>query len=322
MNRSAPRAAAPALTAVLAAAVLAVPVAGLVAAVPRAARAAPDAPTESRALLYPEATAAGRAPPELRVRVDGTPVTVYLPHHPLDPRPAVHLLTMPTELGLRVAEHTAYLFTTAKARAGDTGTLTLTLADGRPLTFTVRLVPAAASADASVEVHLPEDRHTLPARCQAAVQEAKDALAECRESDQKRAVALIASLMLDAPQRGRLLEERHVRWRDKQHRIFVQAVDAVRLFGRTYLRLEVDNRDGSGKPWRPGAATVSLVGPGPRLQSLPVVPVYQLQEIDSGQAGMVVLSVKTPQVSAGAHVRLTLEEKGGSRHLVIEGLAL
>ncbi len=320
MNRSAPRAAAPAL-----AAVLAVPVVILVACpclAPRPARAAPDAPTESRALLYPEATAAGRAPPELRVRVDGTPVTVYLPDHALDPRPAVHLLTMPTELGLRVAEHTAYLFTTAKARAGDTGTLTLTLADGRPLTFTVRLVPATASADASVEVRLPEDRHTLPARCQAAVQEAKDALAECRESDPKRAVALIASLMLDAPEHGRLLQERQVHWRDKEHRIFIQVVDAVRLFGRTYLRLEVENRDGSGKPWRPGTATVSLVGPGPRLQSLPVVPVYQLQEIDAGQSAMVVLSVKTPQVAAGAHVRLTLEEKGGSRHLVIQGLAL
>lgn len=285
------------------------------------AGAAPRGPV-TRALIYPEATVAAQTPPEIRIRADGTPVSLYLPGLALDGRAEVHFVTTPDRLVLRIAEHTAYLHALKAARPGDRAVLTLTLDGGRPLTFTVRTVAEDAAADTSVQIRLPVAPGETPALCEAAVQRVRDELRACLDTDRERGVSLVASLLLDAPEGGEVLETRGLGVRDKQGRIFVEVVDAVRLFGHTYVRLSLENRDGSGKVWQPGEPAVVVEGPGPRRRSLAVVSVRDAEAVETGAAARMVIAVETPQLPKGAKVRLTLPEREGDRHLVLDDLSL
>jgi MYXO-CTERM domain-containing protein len=273
-----------------------------------------------RALRYPEATEAEAEPPILRLAAGGAPLALYLSDASLDPRGEVHFVTIPDRLGLRIAERTAYVHTTPSAVAGDTGLLTVTLDSGRPLSFEVQVVASGARSDATVEVVTRPE--AAPVACVSALAHARDELAECRESSGERAVALIAGLLVEAPTGERAVEHRGVRWRDKQNRMFVEIVDAVRLYEHTYLRLRIENRDGSRKTWVAGEPTLTVVGPGPRRRPLALVSIFEQTAVETGEAALVVLGVQTPQVPTGASLRLALHEADGQRHVVIDDLRL
>ncbi len=274
---------------------------------------------ENRILKYPAATETGREPPLLRIRDDGTPVSLYFPGHLLDPRAEVHFVTTPKVLGLRVAEKTAFLFTTRHARAGHEALLTVTLDDGRPLNFRVLVVRRSEPADATVEVRVPAPPGELPAECEAAVQEVRDRLAECRDTRGDAGLRLVSEMLVAAPTEKAAVEWRPVHYRDKQNRIFVEAVDAVRLYDFSWLRLRLESRD-PGKAWVLGEVSAAVVGPGPRRQPVKVVYVVERPMLRGEEETLLVLAYRTPQAPSGASLEVTLLEKDGTRHVVLEGL--
>ncbi len=285
------------------------------------ARRKPKAPVrhENRVLVYPPATETGREPPELRLRVDGTPLSLYFPDHLLDPRGEVHFVTTPRELGLRIAERTAFLFATRAARAGHRALLTVTLQDGRPLNFRVLVVPSGEPADATVEVRVPSEGGALPPQCEAPMQALRDQLAECRDTRGDAGLRLISEMLVAAPTEKAAVEWRPVHFRDKQNRIFVEAVDAVRLYDFSWLRIRIENRD-PGKAWVLGDVTAAIVGPGPRRSPLKVVYVASHPTLRAEEETLIVLAYRTPQAPSGASLEVRILEKDGVRHVVLEGL--
>ncbi len=282
---------------------------------PAAARAGGRAPT-TRQLVYPALSEEGEAPPELHLSVDGTSLTLYFPEASLDSRPEVHLLSSPDAVELRVAEHAAYLLLLPGAvwRRPTPIVLTLTLADGRPLTFS--LVPTDPSrADTLVEVRLEgqEDR-----ACPVRLAEAEDALAACREQRGRSGVQLVAALLARTHTFEEVASVQRLRWRDKQHHIFVQVLDLLHLGDRAFLRLLVENRDPQGARWRPG--TVRMLTDDPiEPRRLPVQVVTDAEDVGPGQTLQMVIAFEPIDLPRGIHLRAVLSEAGGTRHLVVRG---
>ena len=274
---------------------------------------------KARSLTYPEATEEGSQPPLLRLASGGAPIALFFPDERLDPRGEVHFVTKPNQILLRIAERTAYIETTSDALPGLEALATITLSDGKPLSFSVRVVGAGEQSDATVEVGTSRG---VGQACVAELTEVRDELAECLESSGDRAVALVAGLLIEASDGSRPVEHRTVRQRDKQNRIYVELLDVVRLYQHTYLRVRLENRDGSRKVWAAGEPTLTVVGPGPRRMPLQIVSIFEQPAIDTGASTLLVLGVRTPQLATGASLRLALHEADGQRHVVLEPLRI
>ncbi len=271
-----------------------------------------------RSIIYPEATEAGAEPPRVFLAADGAPLALHFPEDRLDPRAEVHFVSCSDKLFIRVAERTAFIQAHPVAQPDEDLHVTVTLASGRPLPFTVK-VREFGRRDASIEVITSRKSDCMDA-CVVELTRVRDELFECKESSGERALALIGNLLVEARSIEKAVERRSLRHRDKQNRIFVEVLDSIRFLNHTFIRLRVENRDGSRRTWVAGEPAVAVVGPGSAREPLQVVPVFEKRSIETGEAGLLVLGFETPQLSSGASLRLALHEADGNRHIAMDGL--
>lgn len=200
--------------------------------------------------------------------------------------------------------------------------LNVSLADGTVLTF--KLLTVATDADAQVDVVLDLQRNATPdsaTALKASLVSVRAQLDECQAGSATAGVAKIASLFvqqnLDAPH---AFERHSIRGGDKQSRLLVEARWVYRLLGMTYLVLTVENRD-PVKPWVLDRAEVKLLGSSSTDVKVLAVQA-ELATLPPDVAEKVVVAFSTPQQAAHQKVSLSLLEKEGARHVVLEGLEL
>jgi uncharacterized protein (TIGR02268 family) len=200
--------------------------------------------------------------------------------------------------------------------------LNVSLTDGTILTF--KLLTVATDADAQVDVILDLQRNAAPdsaAALKASLVSVRAQLDECQAGSATAGVSKIASLFvqqnLDAPH---AFERHEIRGGDKQSRLLVEARWVYRLLGMTYLVLTVENRD-PVKSWVLDRAEVKLLGSSSTDVKVLAVQA-ELATLPPDVAGKVVVAFSTPQQAAHQKVSLSLLEKEGSRHVVLEGIEL
>jgi uncharacterized protein (TIGR02268 family) len=200
--------------------------------------------------------------------------------------------------------------------------LNVSLADGTVLTF--KLLTIQTDADAQVDVVFDLQRSAAPdsaAALKTSLVSVRAQLDECQAGSAAAGVAKIASLFiqqnLDAPH---AFERHAIRGGDKQSRLLVQARWVYRLLGMTYLVLTVENRD-PAKPWVLDRADVKMLGAN--SVDVKVLSVQtELTTLPPDVAEKVVIAFATPPQSARQKVSLSLMEKEGPRHVVLDGLEL
>ena len=200
--------------------------------------------------------------------------------------------------------------------------LNVSLADGTVLTF--KLLTIATDADAQVDVALDLERSAAPdsaAALKTSLVSVRAQLDECQAGSAAAGVAKIASLFiqqnLDAPH---AFERHAIRGGDKQSRLLVEARWVYRLLGMTYLVLTVENRD-PVKPWVLDRAEVKLLGSS--SVDVKVLSIQaELATLPPDVSEKVVVAFATPPQSAQQKVSLSLLEKEGARHVVLDGLEL
>ncbi len=200
--------------------------------------------------------------------------------------------------------------------------LNVSLADGTVLTF--KLLTIATDADAQVDVALDLERSAAPdsaAALKTSLVSVRAQLDECQAGSAAAGVAKIASLFiqqnLDAPH---AFERHAIRGGDKQSRLLVEARWVYRLLGMTYLVLTVENRD-PVKPWVLDRAEVKLLGSS--SVDVKVLSIQaELATLPPDVSEKVVVAFATPPQTARQKVSLSLLEKEGARHVVLDGLEL
>lgn len=200
--------------------------------------------------------------------------------------------------------------------------LNVSLADGTVLTF--KLLTIATDADAQVDVALDLERSAAPdsaAALKTSLVSVRAQLDECQAGSAAAGVAKIASLFiqqnLDAPH---AFERHAIRGGDKQSRLLVEARWVYRLLGMTYLVLTVENRD-PVKPWVLDRAEVKLLGSS--SVDVKVLSIQaELATLPPDVSEKVVVAFATPPQTAQQKVSLSLLEKEGARHVVLDGLEL
>ncbi len=200
--------------------------------------------------------------------------------------------------------------------------LNVSLADGTVLTF--KLVTIATDADAQVDVVLDLHKNVAPesaAALKTSLVSVRAQLDECQAGSATAGVAKIASLFmqqnLDAPH---AFERHAIRGGDKQSRLLVEARWVYRLLGMTYLVLTVENRD-PAKPWVLDRTEVKLLGAS--SIDVKVLSVQaELATLPPDVAEKVVVAFATPPQTSRQKVSLSLLEKEGARHVVLDGLDL
>ena len=200
--------------------------------------------------------------------------------------------------------------------------MNVSLADGTVLTF--KLATVAADADAQVDVVLDLQKNAAPdsaAALKTSLISVRAQLDECQAGSVNAGVAKIASLFvqqsLDAPH---AFARHAIHAGDKQSRLLVEARWVYRLLGMTYVVLTVENRD-PAKPWVLDRAEVKLLGSS--SIDVKVLSVQaELATLPPDVAEKVVVAFATPPQSAHQKVSLSLLEKEGGRHIVLDGLDL
>ena len=200
--------------------------------------------------------------------------------------------------------------------------LNVSLADGTVLTF--KLLTIATDADAQVDVALDLERSAAPdsaAALKTSLVSVRAQLDECQAGSAAAGVAKIASLFIqqnvDAPH---AFERHAIRGGDKQSRLLVEARWVYRLLGMTYLVLTVENRD-PVKPWVLDRAEVKLLGSS--SVDVKVLSIQaELATLPPDVSEKVVVAFATPPQTARQKVSLSLLEKEGARHVVLDGLEL
>jgi len=107
----------------------------------------------------------------------------------------------------------------------------------------------------------------------------------------------------------------------RQGQLLVEARQAYRLFGVTYLVLTIQNRSAS-KAWVLDRAEVSVQG-GPATEELKVAAaVAELAVLGPDETERLVVAFPTPNQSANQRFVLSLREKDGNRHVRLDDIAL
>ena len=200
--------------------------------------------------------------------------------------------------------------------------LNISLADGNVLTF--KLLTSATDADAQVDVVFDLQKSTAPesaAALKTSLVSVRAQLDDCQAGSATAGVAKIASLFMQQNLDSPHAFERHaIHGGDKQSRLLVEARWVYRLLGMTYLVVTVENRD-PAKPWVLDRAEVKLLG-GSSVDVKVLSVQAELTTLPPDAAEKVVVAFATPPQTARQKVSLSLLEKEGARHVVLDGLDL
>src|SRR2546425_609383 len=143
--------------------------------------------------------------------------------------------------------------------------LTVTLSDGNILSF--KLLSVAADVDLRVDVQLKLTKRAAPDSPEAlktTLEQLRAQVEECQSTSGAAGVSKIGALVLAEKAPG-AVELRKIGKTDKQSRMLVTARYEYRLFGFTFLVLEIQNRDDT-KIWELDGADVKLQGSGQRSE--------------------------------------------------------
>jgi hypothetical protein len=146
-------------------------------------------------------------------------------------------------------------------------------------------------------------------------------LDECQANSATAGVTSIASLFMQQnPEAPHAFERHAIHGRDKQSRLLVEARWVYRLLGMTYVVLTVENRD-PVKSWALDRAEVKLLG-GSSVDVKVLSFQAELATLPPDVAEKIVVAFATPPQTLRQRVSLSLLEKEGARHVVLDALDL
>src|SRR2546421_3629650 len=199
--------------------------------------------------------------------------------------------------------------------------LTVSLADGNILTF--KLASVANEVDIRVDVELKLTKRAAPESPEAlktTLAQLRSQIDECQATAGAAGVSKIGALVL-AEKAPEAVELRKIGKTDKQSRMLVTARYEYRLFGYTFLVIEIQNRD-DAKIWELDGADVKLQGSGQAQDVQVASAAMDPSAIEPNATGRVVVAFKMPDQQRGQQFTVALREKNGSRHVQLDNLAL
>ena len=199
--------------------------------------------------------------------------------------------------------------------------LTVTLSDGNILTF--KLATVAADVDLRVDVELKLTKRAAPDSPEAlktTLEQLRAQFEECQATSGAAGVSKIGALVL-AEKSPEAVELRTIGKTDKQSRMLVTARYEYRLFGYTFLVLEIQNRD-DAKIWELDGADVKLKGAGQSQDVQVASAAMDPAAIEPNATARVVVAFKMPDQQRGQQFTVGLREKNGSRHVQLDNLSL
>ena len=200
-------------------------------------------------------------------------------------------------------------------------TLNVSLSDGTTIPF--RLVSGTAAPDLQVDVVVRLEQKAAPdsaAALKASVAQLRGQLDECQATAGDAGLAKVAALIVAqdlSKSAAFTVEHRSIHVLDKQQRLLVEARHLYRLFGYTYLVLTIQNRDPS-KVWVLDRPEVKTEGSDIKVVTFS----SELQALPPDEIEKVVVGFATPSQATHQKLNLSLLERGGSRHVVLEGIEL
>src|SRR5437764_2584400 len=199
--------------------------------------------------------------------------------------------------------------------------LTVTLSDGNILSF--KLMSVATDVDLRIDVQLKLTKRAAPDSPEAlktTLEQLRAQVVECQSTSAAAGVSKIGALVLTekAPE---AVELRQLGKTDKQSRMLVTARYEYRLFGYTFLVIEIQNRD-DAKIWELDGADVKLQGSGQTQDVQVASAAMDPSAIEPNATGRVVVAFKMPDQQRGQQFTVALREKNGSRHVQLDNLAL
>jgi uncharacterized protein (TIGR02268 family) len=201
--------------------------------------------------------------------------------------------------------------------------LNATLADGTVLTF--KLVSVPTDVDVQVDLTLALERRGLAESAtalKASLARVRAQLDECQATSGTAGVTKIASLLVAQDLKSpHTFERMPASGGDKQSRLLVQARWVYRLFGTTFVVLDVDNRDPS-RTWVLDRAEVRLAGHESAVEVKVLSAVSELHTLPPDVQERIVVAFTTPPRERNQGVTLSLFERDGGRHVVLENLDL
>jgi uncharacterized protein (TIGR02268 family) len=200
--------------------------------------------------------------------------------------------------------------------------LNVTLADGTVLTF--KLVSVQGDVDVQVDLTVSLEHGGSPesaAALKVSLAHARAELEDCQEMSGSAGVTKLATLLvaqdLDSPH---AFERRPARGGDRQGRLLVQARWIYRLLGTTYVVFTVENRDPS-RTWVLDRVEVRLSGNTTAgVKVLSAIP--EMEALPPDVEEKVVIAFATPVRERNQGLTVSLFEKDGGRHVVLENLDL
>lgn len=218
------------------------------------------------------------------------------------------------------------LFAEKDIPAGDEISLQLTLEDGTLLPpITLKTVPAVVDSNVEVTVSLKAKASAESAAAlKAQLVELHSRLDDCQQVAGDAGARKIAEFVLkqDPLKPAAFVAEHHsARKIDRQEALLVETRLVYRLFDLSYLVLTVENRDPS-KPWVLDKAEISVTGGSSTVDAQVVQVAREVEELAPGAEARFVVVFKTPDQETSHTFTLRLREKGGNRHVELEGIKL
>lgn len=204
--------------------------------------------------------------------------------------------------------------------ASAVATLTVTLEDGTILPFLLTSIPGEADlqVDVDVALHTPASAGALA----SVVSQLQQRLDECTSTSGTAGVRKIAAIVsqqdLEKPQ---AFQRYDIHRLTRQNQLLVEAKQAYRLFGATYLVLTIQNRSPS-KAWVFDKAEVSVQGTGATEELKVAAAIAELASLQPDETERLVVAFPTPSQGANPRFVLSLREKDGNRHVRLDDIAL
>lgn len=209
--------------------------------------------------------------------------------------------------------------------AGRTFPLTVTFESGHVQVFQLVSDPAKVDLKVTIEARVTRaEAAKSPAALEATITQLQGRLDECQSTSATAGIQKVSSLILsqDFDKEPAFVVERvrNVSHLDRQSRLLVEVKASYRLFSQTYVVLTVENRD--AKTWFLDKPEVAVGGGGNAADAKVVTFSTDLNGVPANEVAKVVVVFNTPAQTVGQTYTLKLLERGGSRHVSLEGVRL
>jgi len=226
-------------------------------------------------------------------------------------------------LPLRSTAGSIQLIPKADLPEGTLATLTLSLADGTVLPFTLASVLQDVDVQLDIDVALEKKASAdSPQALKNVIGALRVQIDACTANSDAAGIARLASLIAREDLAKPQVFERHdIHKLDKQSRLLVEARQTYRLFGHTYVVLTIENRD-SSKPWVLERPEVALMGDNQTTQVKVEAFHSDTTTLKPDETQMLVIAFLTPAQGVNHRFVLSLFDRNGNRHVRLENVSL